>query len=106
MSQLTQSDIEQSEDDNIDLERLATDIDYWNKKAPDEAATHFCTQSGGFEYLDFGGPCDTPKPGTEVSGDDSENLRKAVRRLKAFIITHHGAEAKVLKDVNEILGQK
>lgn len=91
------------EDTDIDLERLANDIDYWNSLAPSDEATHFCTEAMGFEFLTAGDTCDIPKPGSEKDNAEIENLRSAVRRLKAFVITHHGASAKVLKEVNKIL---
>lgn len=51
----------------IDRDRLANDLDYWNRVVPDDQATHYCTISDGFEYLDASDVCDIPKPGTSAN---------------------------------------
>lgn len=81
----------------IDLKRLASDLNYWNRFAPDDEATHYCTKSEGFEYLDSGSECDIPKPG----GAESEitTLRQQLSESEARVaMLEHFADA-VLSDM-------
>jgi len=79
----------------IDLKRLASDLNYWNRFAPDDEATHYCTKSEGFEYLDYGSECDIPKPG----GAESEitTLRQQLSESEARCVAMEIAIRKTVK---------
>lgn len=75
----------------IDLKRLAVDIDYWNRLAPDEKATHYCLESGGFEYLTEGDSCDIAKPESgrvaKIAMNEVVELRQRLMQSESQVAT-------------------